>query len=65
MSDIGTLLEATKIISPLDPIPLSLLHEIIPNIFNIPKYSHSQISPFLSKLHWIHAIESSIKLYYS
>ena len=28
MSDIGTLLKATKSSSPLDPIPLSLLHEI-------------------------------------
>ena len=62
MSDIGTLLKATKSSSPLDPIPLSLLHEItefltIPlnNIFceslasgSFPtSYKHALITPSL------------------
>ena len=64
MSDIGTLLKATKISSPLDPIPLSLLHEItesltIPlnNIFcesiesgTFPtSYKHALITPLHKK----------------
>ena len=64
MSDIGTLLKATKSSSPLDPIPLSLLHEItesltIPlnNIFceslesgTFPtSYKHALITPLLKK----------------
>ena len=64
MSDIGTLLKATKSSSPLDPIPLSLLHEItesltIPlnNIFceslesgTFPtSYKHTLITPLLKK----------------
>ena len=64
MSDIGTFLKATKSSSPLDPIPLSLLHEItesltIPlnNIFceslesgTFPtSYKHALITPLLKK----------------
>ena len=64
MSDIGTLLKATKSSSPLDPIPLSLLHEIIEsltiplnNIFceslesgTFPtSYKHALITPLLKK----------------
>ena len=64
MSDIGTLLKATKSSSPLDTIPLSLLHEItesltIPlnNIFceslesgTFPtSYKHALITPLLKK----------------
>ena len=64
MSDIGTLLKETKSSSPLDPIPLSLLHEItasltIPlnNIFceslesgTYPiSYKHALITPLLKK----------------
>ena len=64
MSDIGILLKATNILSPLDPIPLSLLHEItesltIPlnNIFckslesvTFPiSYKHAPITPLLKK----------------
>ena len=64
MSDIGTLLKATKSSSPLDPIPLSILHEItesltIPlnNIFceslesgTFPtSYKHALITPLLKK----------------
>ena len=64
MSYIGTLLKATKSSSPLDPIPLSLLHEItesltIPlnNIFceslesgTFPtSYKHALITPLLKK----------------
>ena len=65
MSDIGTLLKATKSSSPLDSIPLSLLHEItesltIPlnNIFCeslesgtfTTSYKHALIKPLLKKL---------------
>ena len=64
MSDIGTLLKATKSSSPLDPFHLSLLHEItesltIPlnNIFceslesgTFPtSYKHAFITPLLKK----------------
>ena len=64
MSDIGTLLKATKISFPLDPIPHSLLHEIteslsIPlnNIFcesfksgTFPtSYKHALITPLIKK----------------
>ena len=64
MSDIGTLLKATKSSSPLDPIPLSLLHEItesltfpLNNIFceslesgTFPtSYKHALITPLLKK----------------
>ena len=64
MSDIGTLLKATKSSSPLDPIPLSLLHEItesltisLNNIFcesltsdTFPtSYKHAAITPLLKK----------------
>ena len=65
MSDIGTLLKVTKSSSPLDPIPLSLLHEItesltIPlnNIFCeylesstfTTSYKHALITHLLKKL---------------
>ena len=64
MSDIGKLLKATKSSSPLDPIPLSLLHEItesltihLNNIFCESLESgtftksnkHALITPFLKK----------------
>ena len=64
MSDIGTLLKATKSSSPLDPIPLSLLHEITESL-TIPlnnkfceslesiefptSYKHALITPLLKK----------------
>ena len=64
MSEIGTLLKATKSSSPLDPIPHFLLHEItesltIPlnNIFCeslesgtfLTSYKHALITPLLKK----------------
>ena len=64
ISDIGTLLKATKSSSPLDPIPLSLLHEITESL-TIPlnniiceslesgtfptSYKHALITPLLKK----------------